>query len=93
MTGAAEGAGGKMQTPKKPKVPLDYVLRQMHDAMEMVFAYDHDPNFVPSADELVLFEMLHKQITGYAAMSLIIVETMRKRARGAVPATFPRNDD
>jgi hypothetical protein len=29
---------------KKPKQPLDYILRQMHDAMEMVFAYDHDPN-------------------------------------------------
>jgi hypothetical protein len=78
-----------MQTPKKPKVPLDYVLRQLHDAMEMVFAYDHDPNFVPNTDELVLFEMMHKQVTGYAAMSLIIVKTMRERARGVVAATPP----
>ena len=62
------------QAPKKPKMPLDYALRCMHDAMEMVFDYDHDPNFVPSADQLVLFEMLHKQIVGYSAMSLIIVK-------------------
>jgi hypothetical protein len=44
-----------------------------------VFDYDHDPNFVPSADQLVLFEMLHKQIVGYSAMSLIIVKEMRER--------------
>jgi hypothetical protein len=68
------------QTPKKPKKPLDYALRQMHDAMETVFDYDHDPCFVPNADQLVLFEMLHKQIAGYAAMSHIIIQTMRERA-------------
>ena len=70
------------QAPKKPKKPLDYALRQMHEAMEIVFDYDHDPNFVPSGDQLVLFEMLHKQIAGFAAMSLIIIQTMRARARG-----------
>jgi hypothetical protein len=69
------------QTPKEPKLPLDYVLRQFHDAMEMVRAYDHDPCFVPNADQLVLFEMLHKQITGFAAMSHITIETMRERAK------------
>jgi 3-methyladenine DNA glycosylase Tag len=68
-----------MQTPKKPKKPIDYIMRCMHDAMELVFDYDHDPNFVPSRDELVLFEALHKQITGFAGMSYIIVETMRHR--------------
>ena len=70
------------QAPKKTKKPLDYALRQMHEAMEIVFDYDHDPCFVPSADQLVLFEMLHKQIAGFAAMSLIIIQTMRARARG-----------
>jgi hypothetical protein len=75
-----------MTTPKKPKVPLDYVLRQMHDAMEMVFAYDHDPSFVPNIDELVLFELMEKQIAGNAAILLIIVKTMRERARGIVSA-------
>jgi len=79
-----------MQRPKKPKQPLDYALRQMHDAMEMVFAYDHDPSFVPSADQLMLFEMMHKQVTGYAAMSIIIVQTMRERARSALSFTPPR---
>jgi hypothetical protein len=78
--------GGAMtQTPKKPKMPLDYALRQMHDAMEMVFAYDHDPCFVPSADQLVLFELLQKQVTGYVAMLIIIVETMRERAQCMTP--------
>jgi len=47
--------------------------------MELVFDYDHDPNFVPSRDELVLLESLHKQIAGFAGMSYIIVETMRHR--------------
>ena len=69
------------QAPKKPKKPLDYALRQMHDAMEIVFDYDHDPCFVPSADQLVLFELLQKQVTGYVAMLIIIVETMRERAQ------------
>ena len=78
-----------MHTPKKPKEPLDFKLRQMHDAMEMVFAYDHDPSFVPSIDQLVLFEMMHKQITGYAAMSLIIIKTMRERARSALSVAPP----
>ncbi len=68
-----------METPKKPKKPIDYIMRCMHDAMEHVFDYDHDPNFVPSSDELVLFEALHKQVTGFAAMSFIIIETMRRR--------------
>ena len=74
------------QTPRKPKLPLDYVLRQFHDAMELVFVYDHDPSFVPNADQLLLFEMLHKQITGYAAMSLIIIKTMRQRFTEAASA-------
>jgi hypothetical protein len=74
------------QAPKKIKMPLDYALRCMHDAMEMVFDYDHDPNFVPSTDQLVLFEMLHKQIVGYSAMSLIILKEMHERARLAMSA-------
>ena len=73
------------QTPKKPKLPLDFVMLKMHEAMEMLFAYDHDPNFVPSADQLVLLELLHKQITGYAATSIVIVETMRQRVNEAYP--------
>jgi hypothetical protein len=68
---------------KKPKQPLDYILRKMHDAMEMVFVYDHDPNFVPSADELVLLDMIQKQFAGYSAMAHIIVATLRQRAKEA----------
>ena len=67
--------------PKKIKMPLDYALLKLHEAMELVFDYDHDRNFVPSADQLVLFELLQKQVTGYVAMLIIIVETMRERAQ------------
>jgi hypothetical protein len=73
------------ETPKKPKLPLGHAMRRMHEAMEILFAYDHDPNFVPDADQLLLFELLHKQITGHAAMSIVIVKTMRQRAREALP--------
>jgi len=74
------------QTPKKIKMPLDYALLKLHDAMEMVFDYDHDRNFVPSADQLVLFALLHKQIIGYEAMLLIIVKEMHERAKTAMEA-------
>jgi hypothetical protein len=75
--------------PEEPKLPLDFVMLKMHEAMEMLFAYDHDPNFVPSADQLLLIEMLHKQIAGYAAISIIIVDTMRQRVNEALSATAP----
>ena len=72
--------------PKKVKMPLDYALLKLHEAMEMVFDYDHDRNFVPSADQLVLFALLHKQIIGYEAMLLIIVKEMHERAKTAMEA-------
>jgi hypothetical protein len=74
------------QTPKKIKMPLDYALLKLHDAMELVFDYDHDRNFVPSADQLVLFALLHEQIIGYEAMLLIIVKEMHERAKTAIEA-------
>jgi hypothetical protein len=74
------------QAPKKIKMPLDYALLKLHDVMEMVFDYDHDRNFVPSADQLVLFALLHKQIVGYEAMMLIIVKEMHERAKTAMEA-------
>jgi hypothetical protein len=74
---------------KKPKQPLDYILRQMHDAMKMVFSYDHDPNFVPCADELVLLDMIQKQFADYCAMAAIIVATLRQRAMKAAEAETP----
>jgi hypothetical protein len=52
----------------------------------MVFDYDHDPDFVPSADQLVMFELLHKQVVGFTAMSHIIIGTMRRRAKEAASA-------
>jgi hypothetical protein len=77
------------QAPKKPKMPLDHALWQMHDAMEMVLTYDHDPNFVPSADQLVLFELIKKQLTSYYAMMLIVVGSMWERAKCAASAAPP----
>jgi hypothetical protein len=71
---------------KKPKMPLDYILRKMHDAMELVFNYSHDPNFVPSCDQLLLLEMIYKQMTAHHAMMLVILQTMRERARLAASA-------
>jgi hypothetical protein len=75
-----------MPAPKKIKMPLDYALLKLHEAMEMVFDYDHDRNFVPSTDQLVLFALLYKQIVGYEAMLLIIVKEMHERAKAAVEA-------
>jgi hypothetical protein len=75
--------------PKKVKMPLDYALLKLHGAMEMVFDYEHDPNFVPSADQLVLFELLQKQIAGYVAKLIIVVETLRERASCVVSAAPP----
>jgi hypothetical protein len=74
------------QAPKKIKMPLDYALLKLHEAMEMVFDYDHDPNFVPSTDQLVLFALLYKQIVGYQAMLLIILKEMHERAKTAIDA-------
>jgi hypothetical protein len=62
----------------------------MHDAMEMVFAYDHDPKFVPGADELVLLDMINKQFAGYSAMAHIIVATLRQRAKEATEMQHAR---
>jgi len=79
----------KTQAPKNTKMPPDHDLSRMHDAMEMVFAYDHDPNFVPSADQLVLFELIKKQLTSYYAMMLIVVGSMWERAKCAASAAPP----
>jgi hypothetical protein len=37
--------------------------------------------FLPSPNELMQFELVHKQITGHHAMSLIIIQDMRERAK------------
>jgi hypothetical protein len=84
----SRGAMMDTESPKKPKKRkelLENVLRQMHETFEMVFDYDHDSDFVPSADQLVLFEVLHKQVVGYDAMLLIIC-TMRERAKVSASA-------
>jgi hypothetical protein len=74
------------ERPKKRKAPLENVLRQMYEAMELVLDYHHDPDFVPSSDQIVLFEALHKQVVDFTALSNIIVETMHRRANEAAKA-------
>ena len=36
------------------KKPIDFIMRQFHDAMELLLEYDRDHGFVPNADQLVL---------------------------------------
>jgi hypothetical protein len=38
---------------------------------------------VPSADQLVLLDLIQKQFAGYSAMAHIIVATLRERAKDA----------
>jgi hypothetical protein len=69
------------EQPKKKKVPIACAVRRMHEGMEIMFAYDRDKSFLPSPNELMQFELVHKQITGHHAMSLIIIQDMRERAK------------
>jgi hypothetical protein len=69
------------EKPKKKKMPIACAMRRLHEGMEIVFAYDRDKSFLPSPDELMRFELVHKQITGHHAMSLIIIQDMRERAK------------
>jgi hypothetical protein len=41
---------------------------------------------VPSCDQLLLLEMIYKQMTAHHAMMLVILQTMRERARLAASA-------
>jgi hypothetical protein len=78
LVAALPRAGGTMQSKK----PLDFIMRQFHDAMEMLMEYEFDERFVASSDDLVLFEKLHTQLTRYLPISDIMVQRMRNRARG-----------
>jgi hypothetical protein len=66
---------------EKKKKSLKNAHRKFHNAMEIVFTYDRDKSFLPSPEQLVQFELIHKQISGYHAMSLIIIQEMRERAK------------
>ena len=51
------------------KKPIDFIMRQFHDAMELLREYDRDQGFVPDADQLVLLEKLERQLLdGYIAV-------------------------
>ena len=61
------------------KKPIDFIMRQFHDVMELLLEYERDPGFVPDADQLVLLEKLERQILdGYIA-----IHKLRERAKNA----------
>jgi hypothetical protein len=64
------------------KKPLDFILRQFHDAMEELLDYERDNSFVPSKDQLVLFARLHAQLRQFAFTLHVLNRKMRDRAKG-----------
>jgi hypothetical protein len=73
VTAEPQGQGAIMLGKK----PIDFIMRQFHDAMELLRDYDRDQGFVPDADQLVLLEKLERQLLdGY-----ILVPKLRERAK------------
>jgi hypothetical protein len=64
------------------KKPLDFIMRQFHEAMELLLEYDRDQTFVPSPDQLVLLEQLHSKLRLFGPTSYILLHKMRDRAKG-----------
>jgi hypothetical protein len=64
------------------KKPLDFILRQFHDAMDELLDYERDNSFVPSKDQLVLFARLHAQLRQFAFTLHVLNRKMRDRAKG-----------
>ncbi len=64
------------------KKPLDFIMRQFHDAMDELLAYERDDSFVPSKDQLVLFARLHAQLRQFAFTLHVLNRKMRDRAKG-----------
>jgi hypothetical protein len=44
------------------KKPIDFIMRQFHDAMELLREYDREQGFIPDADHLVVLEKLERQL-------------------------------
>jgi hypothetical protein len=74
---------------KKPRLRVDDVLLQMHEAMESVYAYDRDRDYVPNANELAAFDLMKREMTGHCSMLFIIVQTMHDRAEKAAKVVTP----
>ncbi|MGH6874812.1 MAG: hypothetical protein ACREDW_07330 [Aestuariivirgaceae bacterium] len=60
--------------------PLDFIMRQFYDAMELLRDYDREQSFAPNADQLVLLETLEKQLLD----CYIFIHKLRERAKGLV---------
>ena len=62
------------------KKPIDFLMRQFHDAMELLLDYDRDQSFVPDADHLVLLEKLERQLLDQLPKAYIAIHKLRERA-------------
>ena len=63
------------------KKPIDFIMRQFHDAMELLREYDRDQGFVPDADQLVLLEKLERQLLDHLPAAYITIHKLRERGR------------
>ena len=61
------------------KKPIDFIMREFHDAMELLRDYDRDRGFIPNADQLVLLEKLERQLLD----CYILTHKLRERAKNA----------
>jgi hypothetical protein len=65
------------------KKPIDFIMRQFHDAMELLLDYDRDQGFVPDTDQLVLLEKLERQLLDHLPRAYIAIHKLRERVREA----------
>jgi hypothetical protein len=65
------------------KKPIDFIMRQFHDAMDLLLQYDRDQGFVPDADQLVLLEKLERQLLDHLPAAYIAIHKLRDRAKEA----------
>ena len=77
VTAEPQGQGAIMLGKK----PIDFIMRQFHDAMELLLDYDRDQGFVPDADQLVLLEKLERQLLDCLPAAYIAIHKLRERAR------------
>jgi hypothetical protein len=77
VTAEPQGQGAIMLGKK----PIDFIMRQFHDAMELLLEYDRDQSFIPDADQLVLLEKLERQLLDHLPAAYIAIRKLRARAR------------
>ncbi|HYM99680.1 MAG TPA: hypothetical protein VET25_08040 [Aestuariivirgaceae bacterium] len=66
------------------KKPLDFIMRQFHDAMKLLLEYERDQSFVPNADQVVLFEIMHSKLRLFGPTSYTCFTKCATAQRGFV---------